>query len=68
MEVSRGANLVEMSMMPLDACPFSLLIKKKLLSICVCAQAIPTQHMTHEIKKAQVSERFGRGFEKVTDG
>ena len=29
MEVSRGANLVGMSMMPLDVCPFSLLIKKK---------------------------------------
>ena len=29
MEVSRGANLVGMSMMPLDACPLSLLIKKK---------------------------------------
>ena len=29
MEVSRGANLVGMSMMPLDACPLPLLIKKK---------------------------------------
>jgi hypothetical protein len=28
MAVSRGANLVGMSMMPSDACPFSLLIKK----------------------------------------
>jgi len=30
MEVSRGANLVGMSMIPLDACPLSLLIKKKI--------------------------------------
>jgi len=29
MEVSWGANLVGMSMLPLDACPLSLLIKKK---------------------------------------
>ena len=29
MEVSRGANLVGMSMLPLDVCPLSLLIKKK---------------------------------------
>jgi hypothetical protein len=29
MEVSRGANLVGMSMIPLDVCPHSLLIKKK---------------------------------------
>jgi len=29
MEVSRGANLVGMSMILLDACPLSLLIKKK---------------------------------------
>jgi len=29
MEVSRGANLVGMSMLPLDACPLSLIIKKK---------------------------------------
>jgi len=29
MEVSRGANLVGMLMLPLDACPLSLLIKKK---------------------------------------
>jgi len=28
MEVSRGANLVGISMLPLDAYPFSLLIKK----------------------------------------
>jgi len=28
MEVFWGANLVGMSMIPLDACPFSLLIKK----------------------------------------
>jgi len=28
MEISRGANLVGMSMLPLDVCPFSLLIKK----------------------------------------
>jgi len=27
MEVSRGANLIGMSMIPLDACPLSLLIK-----------------------------------------
>jgi len=30
MEVSRGANLIGMSTTPLDACPLSLLIKKKL--------------------------------------
>jgi len=29
MEVSQGANLVGMSMLPPDVCPFSLLIKKK---------------------------------------
>jgi len=29
MEVSRGANLVGMSMLPLNVCPFSLLIKKR---------------------------------------
>jgi len=35
MAASRGANLVGMSMMSLDACPFSLLIKKKdLLFLC----------------------------------
>jgi len=28
MEVSRGANLIGISMLPLDAYPFSLLIKK----------------------------------------
>lgn len=31
MEVSRGANLVGMSMMPLDVCLRSLLIKKKII-------------------------------------
>jgi len=30
MEVYRGANLVGMSMLPLDAYPLSLLIKKKI--------------------------------------
>ena len=35
MEVSRGANLVGMSMLPLDVRPFSLLIKKKKLQIFV---------------------------------
>jgi len=29
MEVSRGANLIGMSMLPLNACPLSLLIKNK---------------------------------------
>jgi len=29
MEVSQGVNLVGMSMLSPDACPFSLLIKKK---------------------------------------
>jgi len=29
MDVSRDANLVGMSMISLDACPFSLLIKKE---------------------------------------
>jgi len=33
MEVSRGANLVGMSMMPLDVCLRSLLIKKKIFEI-----------------------------------
>jgi len=33
MEVSRGANLVGMSMLPLDTCPQSLLIKKKVMVI-----------------------------------
>ena len=36
MEVSRGANLVGMSVFPLDACPFSLLSKKKIIMlVCV---------------------------------
>jgi len=36
MEVSRGANLVGMSMMPLDACLFSMLIKKNTFGVkCV---------------------------------
>jgi len=30
MEVSRGANLIGMSMMPLDVNPLSLFIKKKI--------------------------------------
>jgi len=30
MEVSRGVNLVGMSMMPLDVCSLSLLIKKRI--------------------------------------
>jgi hypothetical protein len=30
MEVSRGANLVGMSVFPLDACPISSLSKKKI--------------------------------------
>jgi len=29
MEVSRGANLVGILMLPLDVCPLSLLIEKK---------------------------------------
>ena len=33
MEVSRDANLVGMTMRPLDVCPLSLLIKKKFVSI-----------------------------------
>jgi len=33
MEVSRGADLVGMSTTPPDACPYSLLIKKKLIDV-----------------------------------
>jgi len=35
MEVSWGANLVGMLMMPLDVCPLSLLIKK-IIIIFIC--------------------------------
>jgi len=38
MEVSRGANLVGMLMLPFDAYPLSLLIKKKVLEIKCCLE------------------------------